>query len=273
MLNGTLSIGHRPKIKNLKDYKKWGVTHIVTLLSEKEGALDIEKAVYENDLHWLWLPLENAQPPDRDRNDEILGIFKQWKTLLNDHASLYLHCSAGIHRTGMIAYAFLRYLGFNAPQAAQELEQMRLMTAQKAGFQRFAWGDQLAISQSKFPIDSKLDEFLQHNYAGCIFYAHSSSGCYHYRGKVERVYENAAVSLTHVETIYHDDYFDEKTDPFNISADWQPYMDFKYESEDLSDSDIEISSEILVIHYPHAGVLYIHKKPYNPMSFVRSQPL
>ena len=264
VLNGTLSIGHRPKIKTLADYKQRGVSHIVTLLSDKEGALDIKKAVYDNDLQWLWLPLENAQPPCLDRNDEIVETFNKWKTLLNEQAHFYIHCSAGIHRTGMIAYAFLRYLGLNVPEATRQLEQMRLTTAENVGHHRLTWGDRLALASTKLSFGSKLDEFLQHNYIGCIFYAHSVGGGYQYRGKIEKVCEDGSVSLCNVETTSNEDYDDQFIDPFSIPGNWIPYDNFDYSSTDL---DIEISSYGVEIHYLHAGVLYIHNKPCEKKSW------
>ena len=100
LLEGTFTVGHRPKLKTMHELKRQGVTHIVTLLSEKEGALDIKQAAQKAGLHWFWLPLENARPPADTQIDKIKTEFSAWQSALSNRANLYLHCSAGIHRTG-----------------------------------------------------------------------------------------------------------------------------------------------------------------------------
>ncbi|WP_372627239.1 hypothetical protein [Arsukibacterium sp.] len=138
---GKISVGHRPKLKLLKDFKQSGVSHIWTLLSEHEGAAEINKAARKNGLQWVWLPLENGKPPEHSRIADITDCFARCKTLLTEGAHLYLHCSAGIHRTGMIGYAFFRYLGLSRTEALHLLENLRSVTSNGVGESRLAWGD------------------------------------------------------------------------------------------------------------------------------------
>lgn len=51
--NGFISIGHRPSQKLGSDLKLQNTTHILTLLSEKEGAKTIEKICKQNSMEWL----------------------------------------------------------------------------------------------------------------------------------------------------------------------------------------------------------------------------
>jgi len=141
VLNGALGVGHRPKLKSLKTIKDQGVTHIWTLLSEREGALDIKSAVHGAGLEWIWLPLPNGKPPDKDKTSEILDCFRNTKAVLTDGAKIYLHCSAGIHRTGLISYAFLRYLGFSGSDSLEKITSMRRLTGEGVGEDRLNWGD------------------------------------------------------------------------------------------------------------------------------------
>jgi protein-tyrosine phosphatase len=141
VLNGTLSLGHRPKVKILKLYKHYGISHIWTLLSEKEGALDIRQATLNSDLEWVWLPLANGKEPEIDRLKEIEICFNMCKELLNSGANIHMHCSAGIHRTGMISYAFLRHLGYSGGDALAKLREMRTITSEGVGEERLKWGD------------------------------------------------------------------------------------------------------------------------------------
>ncbi|MCJ8315174.1 MAG: dual specificity protein phosphatase family protein [Saccharospirillaceae bacterium] len=144
LLAGSISIGHRPKIKDIKIMKSMGVTHIFTLLSEKEGAKKIEEATLKQDLTWLWLPLATANPPTEDKYKDILYILNICQTQLKQGAKIYIHCSAGIHRTGMITYALLKHLGFDKDQALTLLSKMRTVTGKNVGIHRIAWGDSFA---------------------------------------------------------------------------------------------------------------------------------
>ena len=108
LFEGHLAIGHRPKIKWIRNMQKLGANRVLTLLSESEGAAIIGKEVRDAGLDWIWLPLTSAGPPSQTRRIEIEQTFDDLQSALNCHACVYVHCSAGIHRTGMITYAFLR---------------------------------------------------------------------------------------------------------------------------------------------------------------------
>tara|TARA_B100000446_G_scaffold76096_1_gene72021 strand:+ start:5225 stop:5872 length:648 start_codon:yes stop_codon:yes gene_type:complete len=141
LLSGSLAIGHRPRIKSLKTMKSLGATHILTLLSEKEGAKDIGKAAKKQGLQWIWLPLSSAEPPAEDRLEEITEVFKDSITALGNGAKIYVHCSAGIHRTGMFSYALFRYMGFDVEQSESLLSALREVTSREVGDHRKLWGD------------------------------------------------------------------------------------------------------------------------------------
>jgi protein-tyrosine phosphatase len=142
--NGALAISHRPKKAALDALRRSGCTHILTLLSEREGAEEIGAAVRGAGLDWLWLPLENAQPPAAARDAEMLTAFAQIAAVLDTGGRILIHCSAGIHRPGMIAYAFLRFMGASSADSRQQLYQLRTVTAEGAGEERLAWGDRFA---------------------------------------------------------------------------------------------------------------------------------
>ena len=141
VLNGALAIGPRPRLKKLMDYREFGTSHIWTLLSEKEGALDIKKASKKAGLEWLWLPLVNGKPPEEALFSEIIECFSECKAALQDGALIYLHCSAGIHRTGMISYALLRYLNYSESESLKKIEGMRALTHEGVGSERLQWGN------------------------------------------------------------------------------------------------------------------------------------
>ena len=70
-------------------------------------------------------------------------MFSEIAKTLETGAGVYIHCSAGIHRTGMVAFALLRFLGLSADEAASGLAHLRKVTAEGVGEDRLAWGARL----------------------------------------------------------------------------------------------------------------------------------
>ncbi len=149
ILGGSIIIGHRPGIRAIKALGRKGVTHLVTLMSEPEGATNIGDAVSEENIHWIWFSMKTGNPPGKKRIPELQRLFIEIADALKSGGMVYVHCSAGIHRTGMIVYAFLRYSGFPEDQACGMLKALRLVTAESVGEERLAWGDRLVESMSK----------------------------------------------------------------------------------------------------------------------------
>lgn len=75
---------------------------------------------------------------------EIVAVFERMLAELRAGGRVYLHCSAGLHRTGMIANAFLRWLGYPADAAVALLAELRPLTAEKVGAERLRWGEAFA---------------------------------------------------------------------------------------------------------------------------------
>ena len=86
--------------------------------------------------------LPSADPPSEDRRAGVIKAFDVVRAALDKHARIYVHCSAGIHRTGMIKYAFLRYIEFSAENAMTTLSKLRQVTADGVGDDRKHWGEQ-----------------------------------------------------------------------------------------------------------------------------------
>ncbi len=139
--NGFISVGHRPGSKLVKDLKLQGASSILTLLAESEGAKTVRQLSRNNDLDWAWYPMSSAAPPKKDRYEEIIRLFDNLKTNLDAGGKIYIHCSAGIHRTGMITYAFLRYHGLDSEQSLQKMLELRKDTYHNVGDHRIQWGE------------------------------------------------------------------------------------------------------------------------------------
>jgi protein-tyrosine phosphatase len=141
---GALALTHRPRRRDVPRLPALGVTHVVTLLAEREGAREIGVAVRRAGLTWIWCPLDNAEPPDERCTAELRPVLAELATLVSQGATILVHCSAGIHRTGMFGYALLRQLGLEPVAARAKLLELRAVTGEGVGDDRLAWGDALA---------------------------------------------------------------------------------------------------------------------------------
>lgn len=140
---GHLAIGHRPSAKLVSDLKLQKASHILTLLSEHEGALLIKSTTVQQQMEWLWFPMESAKPPTEEQLKVLAQVFVKMNEILNNGGNVYLHCSAGIHRTGMISYAFLRFIGNEHEEVIQLLQALRTVTGDGVGEERVAWGNSI----------------------------------------------------------------------------------------------------------------------------------
>lgn len=138
---GALAIGHRPGGRLITDLKLQNATHILTLLSEHEGGKLISSQAKKAGMEWLWFPMESANPPAEDRYQELADLFRTMQDIVNNGGRIYIHCSAGIHRTGMITYTFLRFCGLDAEAASKKLQALRPVTGDGVGDERMEWGN------------------------------------------------------------------------------------------------------------------------------------
>ncbi len=141
ILNGKISIRMRPGKILLKYLSEQNVTHILTLLSEKEGTLTYKELSESYGFQWLWFPMHKAKPVSRDRNIELLSIFQNLQQILCNGGKIYIHCSAGLHRTGMITYAFLRFIGKSSMQAMEALKYLRPLAEKEFTQKRLNWAE------------------------------------------------------------------------------------------------------------------------------------
>jgi hypothetical protein len=143
---GRLALTHRPKLVDFAKLRTGGVTHLVTLLSEREGAPQLGDAAKAAGLAWIWIPLPNGDPPSPERTAELVPHLDEVVATIRAGGGVVVHCSAGIHRTGMIGNALLRRLGLSEPDARAKLAELREVTAKDVGAARLAWGDALAAT-------------------------------------------------------------------------------------------------------------------------------
>lgn len=151
---GAVALTHRPKVKLLPALVSAGATHLVTLLSKREGALAVGSAAEAAGLHWIWVDLPNGQEPSPASRTGVVTALTTLAPLVTGGATAVIHCSAGIHRTGMFAYALLRTAGLDPDEATITLRRLRTITADGVGDHRLAWAEELAVlARNRFPAD------------------------------------------------------------------------------------------------------------------------
>lgn len=103
----TLLIGPRPTKKALLTHRI-PVRSIVTLLKDTEGAQDVGSWAISGGYTWY------HEPCDARPWLDTLSPVSTWLDaaysldIALSRGAVYLHCAAGIHRTGIVAYTYFR---------------------------------------------------------------------------------------------------------------------------------------------------------------------
>ncbi len=139
ILSGGLAIGHRPAVRALTAMRDAGVTHLVTVLSRTEGAEALGVRAKQAGLEWIWIELGSTKNLPQRRKPNVLAAVHSMTEVLSRGGRIYLHCSAGIHRTGMITAALLFHLGRDEMQTQATLSALRPLTASEVGEGRMDW--------------------------------------------------------------------------------------------------------------------------------------
>lgn len=142
--NGWLALNHRPAGRDFPVLKGLGCTHIVTLLKESEFAERIGEQTRKAGMEWIWLPVPNGNHPQGETHDRLFSAMPRLSGLIDEGNSLLIHCSAGIHRTGTVAYGLLRWRGMDRKEAVEVIGKIRKETAEGMLEKRMRWGDENA---------------------------------------------------------------------------------------------------------------------------------
>lgn len=141
--SGYLAIGHKPGGRiTFEGLKNAGASVVLTLLLAHEGAEDIGENVKKQNIEWIWFPFSASNPPTGKRLNEVYKLFEYLEQLLHRGNKIYIHCSGGIHRTGMVTYGLLRYLGKGKEDAVKILKDLREVTSLNLKDKLIQWGDQ-----------------------------------------------------------------------------------------------------------------------------------
>ncbi len=125
---GRLALSERPKVKEIKGLVSTDCHQIVIILSVKDRPQNIGVEAEACGVQWQWLKVANASKiTDQERLLFKSMVHTIYKAIL-DNQSVLVHCSAGLHRTGMFAYALLRHANLDREEALEVIKQMRPVT-------------------------------------------------------------------------------------------------------------------------------------------------
>ena len=139
--NGRFGVSGRPSIEGIKQLADSGADVFITLLKETEtNCRLIGEAVVENQMEWVWFPLSATQlPSDKESLEKTVSLFKKLKSDLNSGKTIYVHCAAGVHRTGSFTNALLQYCGYSCKESKAAIKLMRDVTAREAVSKHWDW--------------------------------------------------------------------------------------------------------------------------------------
>jgi hypothetical protein len=136
---GHLALGHKPGKRMRAEPETTGCTLVVNLLSHRESRAS-------SNAGRLRFPLDGAACPSAERDPEFLLVLQRIQDELARGGRVYIHCSAGLHRTGMVAYALFRWAGLDHDASLSQIRELRELTATELTHERMELGGRLAAA-------------------------------------------------------------------------------------------------------------------------------
>jgi hypothetical protein len=116
-----------PARGRLERWARAGVSDVVTLQRADELAPWLPEACEALGLGWHHLPLSGRRLERAGDRDSIARLPEL--LVLPGDRRIVIHCSAGMHRTGVCLYLLLRHAGLDPEAALARVEQARPVTA------------------------------------------------------------------------------------------------------------------------------------------------
>lgn len=148
VLEGGVTCLHRPSVGGItKLAQLTPCTTVFTLQSKSECPHEVEKECKKNKLEWYWINLPGANKRLLESNQVAWNLKKgllEAKRRLKQGEFLFVHCAAGIHRTGLFIYALLRICGLDQETTLEAVKSIRQVTYERCGKHRFELAEGVA---------------------------------------------------------------------------------------------------------------------------------
>jgi len=143
----SLAVWERPSLAVLPTLVAEGFTHLLTVEAPSKKTETLGLLAESHGLQWRRLPLHGGKTFS---DPAVAGAARGFIADLLAEAekspvTAFIHCKAGLHRTGMMAYAFARSVGLGPKEAQQKLREMRPLTAEEVGEERLRSVEELVL--------------------------------------------------------------------------------------------------------------------------------
>lgn len=143
--NGSLGIGGRPGLGKIEEFYKESVSSIVTLLKDEEKQVsELGEKIKSFNINWIRLPLSASV---LSLDDEFIllvnNIYDDIILRLENKEKIFIHCAAGVHRTGAFTNGLLLKAGFSKSEAKEKIYEMRPVTAIEAISKHWNWSSEI----------------------------------------------------------------------------------------------------------------------------------
>lgn len=117
-----------PGRRRFPGWPEAGVTDVITLQREDERPAWLPEACAEQGIAWHHAPLSGkhlAAPGDPESLARLVALVEGFE----EPRRIVVHCSAGLHRTGVALYTLFRAQGLGEEEALERLRWARALTA------------------------------------------------------------------------------------------------------------------------------------------------
>ncbi|MDF1664216.1 MAG: hypothetical protein P1V97_20775 [Planctomycetota bacterium] len=132
-LSGRMTAAGAPSLRRLREWKEsWGATDVVTLQRADEMRPELPEECRRLGLTWWHRPLSGRRLEALEDKRSLSELGPILDVLSSSPArSVVLHCSAGLHRTGVVFYFLLRKSALTQTEALAKIREARPLTAQE----------------------------------------------------------------------------------------------------------------------------------------------
>ena len=146
-----ISCHGKPKKSDLIFLKdKHDLNYVLTILHSGEHPETIKKYCEEiGNIEWENLPLKGANMAlfmNKEVQSMIINnIMKIMKEMNEKKLIIFIHCAAGVHRTGTILYTILRCAGESKENALEAIKKIRIETWRNCGENRINYAEEFLV--------------------------------------------------------------------------------------------------------------------------------